>query len=66
MSIIDKMSIKNNQGTPVEYDIGASATNVSYDNNTSIKNKIDDMDINLSVVNGKINITYTQETNGGS
>jgi len=45
MSIIKKISLKDNLGTDVIYDIGANAENVMYDENTSIKDKLDNLNI---------------------
>ena len=40
--IVKRISLKNNQGGYTNYDIGADATNVVYDNSTNIKDKIDE------------------------
>jgi len=47
MAIINKMYLKDANGVEVPYDIGASAENVAYNNNTSIKGKIDTVNENL-------------------
>ena len=42
MATVKKIKIVDSQGTDVSYDIGALAQNIVYDNNNSVKDKIDD------------------------
>ncbi len=42
MATVKKIKIVDSQGADVSYDIGALAQNIVYDNNNSVKDKIDD------------------------
>ena len=69
MAIIDKMYLKNASGEETQYDIGASADNVAYDNSTSIKSKVDNVNsvlethagANVVSSTGAHNIRYYQD-----